>query len=168
MENPNLYEYGLDVEAFEEFYEELQDLLEDENIYDSNENLLHRLDDSWIQRLIPVIPNIVMLVLAFTLTFIIPFVSQGLLRGIYLLKSILSGFSNALVVVQALLRRHAHLRVIEQGTDVIVPWTSLVPHYLSEACALFAAAFLASSCTKYMPASRVWKRVNRKSAIWRQ
>ena len=97
MENPNLYEYGLDVEAFEEFYDELQDLLEDDNIYDSNDNLLQRLDDSWIQRLIPVIPNIVMLVLAFTLTFIIPFVSQGLLRGIYLLKSILS--ANALVVV---------------------------------------------------------------------
>ena len=144
MENPNWHEYGLayDQEYLEEFYKDVQDLLKDDSIYDSNDNdnFFKLLDKSWVQRLTSVITNIVMLVLAFILTFIIPFVSQGLLRVMYLLKTILLGVSNALIVAVALLWRQAYLPYIEQSTYDIVPPSVLVPQYLNEACATFAAS----------------------------
>ena len=142
MENSNVNEYGLsyDAEAFEKYYEEIQALLQADNIYDNNDNAFdHRRDDSWAPLLSPVISNIVLLVLAFTLIFIIPFVSQGLLRGVYLLKTILLGLSNGLVVVFPLLQ-HEALKYQTKAGDHSTPFRALlICVYLSEACAMFAA-----------------------------
>ena len=115
-------EYGLfyDVEALEKFYEDLQEELQDETIYDDNNDFDHILLDSRAQHLLPVIPNIVMLALAFLLTCTIPFVSQGLLRGVYLLKTILLGLSNALVITAILLTPEIYKDQIEDGKYSLV------------------------------------------------
>ena len=142
MENTHFYEYGLgiDAEAYEKHYDVLQALLQEDNIYDnSNDNPFdHHREDSGVQLLSPVIFNIVMLILVFALTFIIPFVSQGLLRGMYLLKTILLGLSNGLIVAFPLLEREAlkYVTNIEHST----PFRALlICLYLSEACTMLAA-----------------------------